>query len=147
MTEENDLSFEIRKLFLLIRRCDNYIPKNTPTKLQAEVLGFIYLNKQQGKNTYQKDIEKRFSIRPATVTRLLKGMEKADLISRIAEEHDGRLKRIVFTSHAEELKLRIDKHTSDLNEILIRGLSKDEISTLTNLIKKIQNNILEAKNA
>ena len=48
----------------------------------------------QKHSIYQKDIEKEFGLRPSTATEVLKALEKKELICRVSEKQDARLKRI-----------------------------------------------------
>ena len=62
---------------------------------QGKILNFILVESALHP-VYQKDIEKEFSLRPPTVTKMLKSLEARELILRIPDEQDGRFKRIVL---------------------------------------------------
>ena len=70
---------------------------------QGNILNFILVEGQKH-SIYQKDIEKEFGLRPSTATEVLKALEKKELICRVSEKQDARLKRIEFTSKAEEIR-------------------------------------------
>ena len=82
---------------------------------QGNILNFILVEGQKH-SIYQKDIEKEFGLRPSTATEVLKALEKKELICRVSEKQDARLKRIEFTSKAEEIRhliaaeRRVGKH-------------------------------------
>ena len=96
-----------------VHRIDRSISKLLEMRVKEEGLdeialmhGWIlrYLYEHQDKEIYQKDIEKEFGLRPSTATEVLKALEKKELICRVSEKQDARLKRIEFTSKAEEIR-------------------------------------------
>ena len=143
---EDEISFEIRKLHLLLNRSFEKASdaKIKPTKLQLAILMFIYQNSKLNKNTYQKDIEKAFEIRPSTVTTILHKMEKDELIHKESESEDARLKRIILTKKAELIREKLKNCFVDLRKIIVTNLTQEEISQYIKITKKIQQNIMEA---
>lgn len=75
--------------------------QRSESEAHREILNFILVESALHP-VYQKDIEKEFSLRPPTVTEMLKSLEARELILRIPDEQDGRFKRIVFTSCCRE---------------------------------------------
>ena len=74
----------------------------------------------QKHSIYQKDIEKEFGLRPSTATEVLKALEKKELICRVSEKQDARLKRIEFTSKAEEIRHLIAAEIGESESIFIK---------------------------
>ncbi len=74
---------------------------------QGKILNFILVESTLHP-VYQKDIEREFSLRPSTVTEMLKSLESRDLIVRIPDENDGRFKtdRIYRKSRRREGRLK-----------------------------------------
>ena len=79
------------------------------TIMQKHVLKFVLLESLH-RDLYQKDIEEEFQIRKSTVTGILKLMEKHGYIYRESVKKDARLKRIVPTAKAEEMRPKILEH-------------------------------------
>ena len=73
------------------------------TAMQKHVLKFILLETLH-RDLYQKDIEEEFQIRKSTATGTLQLMEKKGFIYRECAKQDGRLKRIVPTKKAEDIR-------------------------------------------
>ena len=92
---------------------------------QGKILNFILVESALHP-VYQKDIEKEFSLRPPTVTEMLKSLEARELILRIPDEQDGRFKRIVFTEKAAAVKDALNKEIHETEELLLRGISEEE---------------------
>ena len=59
-----------------------------------------YLHRNEGRDIYQRDIEKTFMISGPSVSEVLKLMQKNGLIERQSVKHDARLKKIVLTDKA-----------------------------------------------
>ena len=73
------------------------------TGAKGNIMDYILVESEKH-NVYQKEIEKEFGLRPSTATEVLKSLEEAGLIVRLPDETDGRLKKIVFTQKAEEIR-------------------------------------------
>ncbi|MBP3273103.1 MAG: winged helix-turn-helix transcriptional regulator [Ruminococcus sp.] len=56
-----------------------------------------YLEGNEGEDIFQRDLEDRFCLRRATVSKMLQLMEQKGLIERQSVKHDARLKKIVLT--------------------------------------------------
>ena len=65
--------------------------KPTPTQIQI----IEYLVRHMNDEVYQKDLEKVFSLKRATISGVLQTMEKNGLISRVVDETDTRKKKIL----------------------------------------------------
>ena len=78
------------------------------TTMQKHVLKFILLETMH-RDLYQKDVEEEFQVRKPTATGILKLMEKNGYIYRESARQDARLKRIVPTEKAENIRSAILK--------------------------------------
>ena len=92
---------------------------------------------------YQKDIEKKFSVTRSTTSKVLSLMEKKDLIMRIKDNSDSRLKRIVLTDKAQKLIREVESDISLLETQILKNLTKKEIDTLLLTLSKIECNLKE----
>ena len=75
----------------------------------------------------RKDIEEEFQIRKSTVTGILKLMEKHGYIYRESVKKDARLKRIVPTAKAEEMRPKILEHIQKTEARLIEGIAPEDV--------------------
>lgn len=96
------------------------------TIMQKHVLKFVLLESLH-RDLYQKDIEEEFQIRKSTVTGILKLMEKHGYIYRESVKKDARLKRIVPTAKAEEMRPKILEHIQKTEAKLIEGISPEDV--------------------
>ena len=96
------------------------------TIMQKHVLKFVLLESLH-RDLYQKDIEEEFQIRKSTVTGILKLMEKHGYIYRESVKKDARLKRIVPTAKAEEMRPKILEHIQKTEAKLIEGIAPEDV--------------------
>ena len=121
-----------------IKRNLNEASNNQGT--QMRILNFV-LDNYQEKEIYQKDIQKIFNIRRATVSMLLKKMEDSGLIIRESVECDERIKRIRPTPQAIVLQKKIKKNILGIEEELIMGIEKEELDIFSRVTQKMISNM------
>ena len=124
----------------LKRKTDEYVVKYGITGVQCGMIFYIYQNSQK-KDIFAKDIEKKFDIRRASITGILHNMEKKGLIKREIVDNDARLKRIVLTKKALELRKEIEKAVKKVEKQALEGITKEELETFVNLAKKMSANL------
>lgn len=124
----------------LKRKMDKEMNENyNLTKTQSLVLSYINSNKE----IYQKDIEKRFSIRRSTATEILNLMEKRNLIKRIPSKIDKRLNIIEITEEGLKLEKIGKEKIKELEKQMTKSLTKEEKKELIRLLEKVEQNLLE----
>lgn len=92
---------------------------------------------------YQREIEKEFDLRPSTATEVLKHLEEAELIVRVPDENDGRLKKIVFTEKAKAIQETLRAEIEESESILLRGISGEEQALFMKLTARMLANLEE----
>ena len=124
----------------LKRKMDKEMNENyNLTKMQSLVLSYINSNKE----IYQKDIEKRFSIRRSTATEILNLMEKRNLIKRIPSKIDKRINIIEITEEGLKLEKVGKEKIKELEKHMTKSLTKEEKKELIRLLEKVEQNLLE----
>ena len=90
------------------------------TNMHGHIIGFLRHNSDR--EIFQRDIERRFMISGASVSEILKLMEKNGLIERKPVERDGRLKKIVLTEKAvamhDEVQASIDSVEKEIDGLI-----------------------------
>ena len=102
-----------------------------------------YLAERQGKDVYQKDIERAFTIRRSTATGILKLMEKKGWILREAAEGDQRCKKITLTPKAVHINSVIWQNILNTEARLSGCLTAEEIRTFLAITEKLIQNLQE----
>ena len=106
-----------------------------------------YLSANADKDIYQRDIEKHFTIARSTASKVLRLMEDKGLIQRQAVAHDARLKKIVLTQKAYEVKGLMREDTEIMERTLTKGFTEEELETLHSYIQRMKDNITNTKPA
>lgn len=125
---------------LLKRNTDIEVTKYGITGVQSVIMGFIY-EKSRKKDVFAKDIEKAFDLRRASTAGLIQNMEKNGLIKREMVGNDARLRKIVLTEKALELRKKLDKSIKSMEKKMQEGLTKEEIEKYIELTKKMAKNL------
>ena len=108
--------------------------------MQQWFLAYIWEH-YQSEDVFQKDLEAAFKIRRSTATEILKAMERKKLIERVPSTADKRSKKILLTESAVAVCKENQRKVARTEELLMRGLSQDEIKVFFTVLKKIQRNI------
>ena len=77
----------------------------------------------------------------ASLARLLTTMENKNLVARIPSKEDGRVNLIYITKHGIDMLEKAKPILRMLMDEMQAGLTKQEIESVINVMKKIQNNI------
>ena len=125
---------------LLKRNTDIEVTKYGITGVQSAMIGFIY-EKSRKKDVFAKDIEKEFDLRRASTAGIIQNMEKNGLVKRELVGNDARLRKIVLTEKALELRKKLDKSIKNMEKKMQEGLTKEEIEKYLDLTKKMANNL------
>lgn len=143
--KEIRIGFEIGTLNNLIKRYIEYSShKNeieTITGNNSWIIGFLGSKEEEGKEVYQKDIEDHFNITRSTVSNVLNLMEQKGLIQRQTVEQDARLKKIVLTKKANDIKGIMKKDIDQMEAILTEGFTNEELETFIMCMQRMKNNI------
>ena len=125
---------------LLKRNTDIEVTKYGITGVQSAMIGFIY-EKSRKKDVFAKDIEKAFDLRRASSAGLIQNMEKNGLIKREMVGNDARLRKIVLTEKALELRKKLDKSIKNMEKKMQEDLTKEEVEKYVELTKKMAKNL------
>ena len=146
MKKEKHIGFEVKTLSNLIKRRfeEKLRVKNLDslTGMQGWIIAYIHRqDNEEGKEIFQRDIEKEFKIRRSTATGVLQVMERDELIIREAVDYDARLKRIKLTPKAIKGQEMVLENIKEIESQLMRGLTQEEIENFFYLIDKIKVNV------
>lgn len=133
------IGFQIKILANLIEkeiRSDSAIRNmDNMTNMHGRIIGFLRRN--EDKEIFQRDIEKKFFISGPSVSEILKLMERNGLIERKAVEKDGRLKKIVLTEKGRMLDLEVQVALDAVEERLAALISPEEMNELDKIVCKM----------
>ena len=102
-----------------------------------------YLVDNEGKDIFQKDIEKNFKIGKSSIAGTLKMMEEKNFIIRQPVKGDARLKRVCLTDKGREYARKMEQGKDEMEKKVCKGLTEDEIELFFRIVKKMQDNLIE----
>ena len=70
-------------------------------------------------------------------------LEEEELIVRVPDEEDGRLKKIVFTEKAKAIRSALRSEIKQSEEVLLRGISREEQAVFMKITAKMLENLEE----
>ena len=144
-SDKKEIGMEIRKLMNFIQRNvksgDFKDKRLSMTKMHGMIIGF--LNTSKHKDVFQKDIEKAFSMRRSTTSKMLKNMEEKGLIERISSEQDARMKKLQLSEKGQSLVEEVSREYQRIENLLTEGLSEKELEQFFAVIHKMQQNMLK----
>ena len=109
------------------------------TPVQIRVLKYLYENKD--KDIYQRDVEKKISVRRSTISGVLKTMEKNEMIKRTDTNLDKRVKKIVLTERSIHKIDKLEEKVSIFEKELLNGISEEELSIFFSVVDKMKSNL------
>ena len=135
-----DLEILIVRLLFNTVKIDKFRP---PTITQARIMDYILEHKE---DVYQKDLEKALNLRRATVSEVLRTMEKKGLIKREKNKMDARSKKIILLKNSKNCHSKITNNIIQLEEVLTQNITQEEMEIFTTVLKKMQDNIKDKYN-
>ncbi len=143
MEEERSIGREIKSLNnLMCRRFEQdwkQCMDGDATVMHVWIL--IFIRKRDGRDTFQRDVEKKFAISRSTATNILQLMEKKDLITRASVKYDERLKKICLTEKGRHITEEMRQMASQSDRKLVEGIEKDRLAVFYDVMDDIRHNI------
>ena len=130
-----DLNHEIIR-YICIADIDK---QKMPTPAQMQILHFII--SKQNEKIYQKDIGNALNLRRATLSEILKTMEKNDLIFRIKDQIDTRKKEIIISETAKNNFQIVKDKLNEAEKVITSGIKKEDLELFFKTINKMKENI------
>ena len=93
------------------------------------------------RDLYQRDLEKEFKVRRSTATGILQLLEKKGYLYREPVKEDARLKRIVPTEKALQLRGRLLDNIQKREEQLRQGIPEEDMDVFLRVLKQISANL------
>lgn len=140
MRREKTMDTLIRSIMIKSKRkMDAKVAQFGLTTQQARVLGF--LNDNAANEIIQKDLQRIFQTRGASITSLIQGLEKKkNLISRKPSLRDGREKVVTLTEEGKQIVDEFNASFPREDDKAKKILSADEYKTFIDLLSKIDDN-------
>lgn len=139
MEQERHVGGRIRMLSNLIRRrMDEDMPPEV-TGMQGWIIG--YIQRHEGQELFQRDVEAQFNLRRSTATGILQLMEKNGLLRREPVPQDARLKKLVLTPKALALHQSVVERIHATEAQITDGVSPEELEQFFAVSEKFLRNL------
>ena len=145
MERTTDIGLLIRECNILLDRFFNELSLTYDVRggTQGRVIRYLYRHRDE--DTFQKILEKRFSVRSSTMTSIIAALENDGFICREKSNVDSRIKQITLTEKGIEEGLKMDKQTHALEKKVSENLSKEDVNNLSGYLITIISNLKEAR--
>ena len=110
-----------------------------PSIAQMQIIKYIL--KHDGKTIYQRNLEEVFNLRRATISGILKTMEKNNVIIRVCDPNDARGKIVILSDVAKKFFKEKETLFKKLETVLKKDISKEELEIFYKVILKMRDNI------
>lgn len=142
---ERVLGAELRRLANLCNRCFEQAANrklvDTITGANGWIIGYIGRKSEKGEPVYQRDVEKRFGVTRSTASKVVSLMVQKGLILQKSVDSDKRLRQLVLTERAWEVKRLMDADRDRFEETLIKGFSSSDLEQLFSMLERMQSNL------
>ena len=81
-----------------------------------------------------------------SVVKLIDGLEKKDLVRRIADKEDRRQNLIELTPYAQEIQQDVKTNALEAVDLIIKDISKQDLHTFIKVLAKMAENMNEELN-
>ena len=140
--DSNNLIYQIKKLdknigTYIIKHGEAPVPV-PPSRTQIMIIQYII---SHDNDIYQKDLEKNLQLTRATLSGVLKTMEKNGIIKRTSNENDARSKKIVLNQKLKEDIACKKNILKDVEKKLTNGINQKDLNIFINTINKKNQNI------
>lgn len=119
-------------------RADTDLKTHDLTLTQTRVLGFLA---ESGGQATQKEIEADLQVSHPTVVGIISRMEQKGFLCTWTDPMDRRNKIVRLTDKAIKLDREIDATVAMQDEMLLRGLSEQQVDELRNCLARIVRNL------
>lgn len=133
---------EVKMISNLIKR--RILSRQSPedeavTSSGGWILG--YLADNEGSDVFQRDLEERFCIRRATVSKMIQLMEQKGLIERRSVAHDARLKKLTLTEKGRAKNLEIIAELERIEKEMTDGIPEQKLAAFFEVCRLIRKNL------
>lgn len=104
---------------------------------QPKVLDFLAIHD----GCIQKDLATYCNIKPATVTSVLNGMEKAQLIYRKQNSDDKRIYNVYLTEEGKKRQKEVQEIFRQIDEVCLQNFTREEREQAIYLLNKMYDNL------
>ena len=140
--EGNEIGSYLKKIHNHLERGKNSDLKRyglTGTQLEA----LLYLRQKGGKTGTLSEMAQFFDVKHTSILHVVKLLEKKGLIARAEKKPGSRLREIRLTENGYMLTEEMERIKSEVDGIMLTGMSCGERAVLQRLLAKLYRNLKE----
>lgn len=103
---------------------------------QGQMMGYIFENQDNG--VIQKDLADHFNRTGASITSMLKGLEKKGYLKRVIPQDNERQKKLFLLKKGTDLVEEFNTIFSEVENSITRGLTEEESASFMKLLIKVK---------
>ena len=140
---------QIMSVMNLLHRLAMTTPPETfaPGMTMPQLATVATLTFLEGQDVYQRDLETIFKLRRSTVSSVTSTLERKGYLTRVPVPEDARLKKLVLTDAGQAVGAHVYEIFSHLNDLMIAGLTQEELRSFGSILDKIAGNLAHAEDA
>ena len=138
----NEIGSYLKKIHNHLERGKNSDLKRyglTGTQLEA----LLYLRQKGGKTGTLSEMAQFFDVKHTSILHVVKLLEKKGLIARAEKKPGSRLREIRLTENGYMLTEEMERIKSEVDGIMLTGMSCEERAVLQRLLAKLYRNLKE----
>lgn len=140
MERQNTLDFLLREVSKAhTNKVNQVLDKYNMHKGQPMLL--LILSQTDG--LPQSTLAKEMVIKPATISAMVKRMEKAGYVVRKRDAEDERVSNVYLTDAGRAINSELLGKQNDMDDIVFKGFSANEKDIMRNYLKRVLENITE----
>ncbi|MCG7377754.1 MULTISPECIES: MarR family winged helix-turn-helix transcriptional regulator [Paenibacillus] len=121
------------------RKADDQVNELGLNAQQGRIIGYIYEHQDNG--LIQKNLAEAFNRRDATITSMLKGLEKNGYIERKIPSDNERQKNLYVLPKGEQVIQDVAQMFAKVEHEIVASLTEEEQATLMQLLTKVNQNL------
>ncbi len=135
------MTWEIAYLNSRIRRYIFSVTTLNRVLNTSQMTLLVYLIRHDGEQVCQKDLEKELGLKKASITGLIDRLTEKGYLSREQAEDDRRKNYIRLTQKALDYKEEIYSKFQELDEIMKKDFSPEEMEAFHRISEKMEKNL------
>lgn len=119
------------------KRAQSRLEKYGITPGQPRLLNYLF----QHDGCIQHDLAVHCDLKPASVSVILLGLEKAEMIFRLNDSADRRIQRVFLTEKGVQIQQKIDKAFNTLEKDCFVDFSEQEMDFFQTMLERLYYNL------
>lgn len=104
-----------------------------------------YIERHEDEDIYQRDLEERFCLRRATISKTLLSMEQKGLVERVSAPHDARMKILRLTEKGKKTNHEMIARLERIEHEITRDIPPEMLENFFDLSDMVKDRLTETE--